>query len=320
MYAQVRSGAEFPRCFRNMGFGPRLAVREAGPSFRGAPDMSITSGCLAIQTRFSSMVSHALDQPLARTAAQVWAIPSAPGALIAAERLTVRRGGRDVLRDISLAFEEGTITAIVGRSGVGKTTLIGALNGLIKPSKGAVFVAGAGRLDGAVALKEVRRMTATIFQDHALIGRLSAIENVLLGLADTRHPLSLLPWPQRLRERAALVLEEVGLLDRATVRIDRLSGGERQRVGIARALVRRPRLLLGDEPFASVDPALAMRLGEEFRRLVAGRGLTVVLVLHQLHLARTLADRVVGLRVGRVAFDGPAAAFGADEEKQIFAP
>jgi phosphonate transport system ATP-binding protein len=280
--------------------------------------MSIISECLAIETRFSSMVSHALGQPLARTAAQDWAIPSAPCGLITTERLTVRRGGREVLRDISLAFEEGTITAIVGPSGVGKSTLIGALNGLIKPSRGAVFVAGAGRLDGAVALKEARRITATIFQDHALIGRLSAIENVLLGLADARHPLSLLPWPLRLRARAALALEEVGLLDRAMVRTDQLSGGERQRVGIARALVRRPRLLLGDEPFASVDPALAMRLGKEFRRLVVGRDLTVVLVLHQLHLARTLADRVVGLRAGRVAFDGTAADFGADEEKQIF--
>ena len=250
------------------------------------------------------MVSHALDQPLARMAAQAWAIPSAPPGLIAAERLTVRRGGRDILRDISLAFEEGTITAIVGPSGVGKTTLMGALNGLISPSRGTVFVAGAGRIDGAVALKEARRITATIFQDHALIGRLSAIENVLLGLADARHPLSPLPWSQRLRERAALALQEVGLLDRAVVRTDKLSGGERQRVGIARALVRRPRLLLGDEPFASVDQALAMRLGEEFRRLVVASGLTVVLVLHQLHLARTLADRVVGLRAGRVAFDG----------------
>ena len=266
------------------------------------------------------MTSHALDRVLARTAPQAWAVPGAPAGLIAAERLTVRRGGREVLRDISLSFEEGRITAIVGPSGVGKTTLIGALNGLIKPANGAVSIAGAGRLDGAVALKEVRRITATIFQDHALIGRLTAIENVLLGLADTRHPLSLLPWPYGLRERAALALEEVGLLNRATVRTDQLSGGERQRVGIARALVRRPRLLLGDEPFASVDPALTMRLGEEFRRLVAARGVTVVLVLHQLHLARVLADRVVGLRAGRVAFDGPAAAFGADEETRIFGP
>ncbi|MFZ1109310.1 MAG: ATP-binding cassette domain-containing protein [Rhodomicrobium sp.] len=282
--------------------------------------MSILSECLAIPSRFPSVAFDAPHRPLARAAAQGRSGPPAPRGLIAAERLTVRRGDREVLRDVSLAFEEGTITAVVGPSGVGKTTLIGALNGLIKPSGGAVSVAGAGRLDDTAALKEARRITATIFQDHALIGRLSAIENVLLGLADARHPLSLLPWRQALRERAALALHEVGLLDRATARTDRLSGGERQRVGIARALVRRPRLLLGDEPFASVDPALAMRLGEEFRRLVVRSGLTVVLVLHQLQLARMLAGRIVGLSDGRVAFDGAAADFGADDERRIFGP
>jgi phosphonate transport system ATP-binding protein len=281
--------------------------------------MSIPSDCLATDVCFSSAASLAPLRPLAR-ATQGCAIPFAPRGLIAVERLTVRRGGREILRDVSLAFGEATITAVVGPSGVGKTTLIAALNGLVRPCGGAVAVAGAGRLDNAAALKEARRITATIFQDHALIGRLSAIDDVLLGLADERHPLSLLPWPLALRERAALALDEVGLLHRATARTDQLSGGERQRVGIARALVRRPRLLLGDEPFASVDSALAARLGEELRGLVARSGVTVILVLHQLHLARTLADRIVGLSGGRVAFDGPADAFGAAEEKRIFGP
>jgi len=216
-------------------------------------------------------------------------------AAITLDRLTVRRGGRDILRDISLSFAEGTITAVVGRSGVGKTTLMGCLNGLLPAAAGTVVVAGAGRLDNAKALREARRRTATVFQNHALIDRLPAIDNVLLGLADSRHPLSPLPWPQALRRRAAQALDEVGLLGRATARTAHLSGGERQRVGIARALVRRPRLLLGDEPFASVDPALAMRLAEEFRRLVARNGLTVIVVLHQLQMARDLADRIVGL-------------------------
>jgi phosphonate transport system ATP-binding protein len=115
-----------------------------------------------------------------------------------------------------------------------------------------------------------------------------------------------------------MALHEVGLLSRATARTSELSGGERQRVGIARALVRRPRLLLGDEPFASVDPALASRLGGEFRRLVARNGLTVILVLHQLHLARGLADRIVGLAGGRVAFDGLPGDFDAAAEAAIF--
>ena len=167
-------------------------------------------------------------------------------------------------------------------------------------------------------MREARRGTATIFQDHALIDRLPAIDNVLLGLADMRHPLSPLPWPRALRIRAATALDEVGLLSRATARTGQLSGGERQRVGIARALVRRPRLLLGDEPFASVDPVLARELGAEFRRLVVHYGLTVIVVLHQLPLARTLADRIVGLAAGRVAFDGPAADFDADAEDAVF--
>ncbi len=248
----------------------------------------------------------------------VWKQPKAPVAAVTVERLTICRGGREILRNVSLAFEEGAVTAIVGPSGVGKTTLMAALNGLLRPASGTVSVAGIGCLSCAKALREARRQTATIFQDHALISRLPAIDNVLLGLADTRHPLSLLPWPRPSRIRAAQALGDVGLLSRATAQTSQLSGGERQRVGIARALVRCPRLLLGDEPFASVDPALARQLGEQFRLLVSGRGLTVILVLHQLQLARTLADRIVGLARGQVAFDGPAAAFDTAAEDRVF--
>lgn len=237
---------------------------------------------------------------------------------VAVSNLSVHRGRHLVLDDISLSFPPCSVTAVVGVSGVGKSTLMGTLNGLIAPSGGFVAVSGAGRLDEARALQAARRQTATVFQDHALIDRLPAIDNVMLGLAETRHPLSLLPWPRAIRLRAAEALDEVGLLAKAAIRTGRLSGGERQRVGIARALVRRPRLLLGDEPFASVDPALAGRLAEEFRRLVARNGLTVILVLHQLHIARMLADRIVGLAGGRVAFDGPAADFDAEAERLVF--
>jgi len=243
-----------------------------------------------------------------------------PPAAVTVDRLTVRRGGRVVLREVSLAIAPGTVTVIAGPSGVGKTTLMGALNGLLRPCGGSVAMAGAGRLDEAGALREARRRTATIFQDHALIDRLPAIDNVLLGLADIRHPLSPLPWPRSMRERAAHALDQVGLLGKATTRTAHLSGGERQRVGIARALVRQPRLLLGDEPFASVDPALARRLGEEVRRLAAQDGLTVILALHQMHLARALADRIVGLAHGQVAFDGPPAAFDDSAEAALFHP
>ena len=262
----------------------------------------------------SGGIIHALRH--ADTTAATRAHARAPAVTVT--RLTMCRGGKEVLRDISIAFEEDAVTAVVGRSGVGKTTLIGALNGLLVPASGTIAVSGLGRLADAGVLREARRRTATVFQDHALIDRLQAIDNVLLGLADTRHPLSPLPWPQALRKRAAQALDEVGLLSRATDRTGELSGGEPQRVGIARALVRRPRLLLGDEPFASIDPALAARLGQEFRGLVARSGLTVILVLHQLQMARTVADRIVGLSDGRVVFDGPAATFDAAAEDRIF--
>ena len=237
---------------------------------------------------------------------------------ITIDKLTIHRGGRPVLRDISLCLPAGSITALVGPSGVGKTTLMSTLNGLLTPQSGTISIAGIGRLDQPRALREARRHTATVFQDHALIDRLPAIDNVLLGLADTRHPLSPLPWSGAQRRRAAAALDEVGLLERATARTAQLSGGERQRVGIARALVRQPALLLGDEPFASVDPALARRLADEFRRLVARNGLTVVLVLHQLSMARSLADRIVALGGGRIVFDGLAPSFGAADEATVF--
>lgn len=238
--------------------------------------------------------------------------------LMRLERISVRRGDRLVLKNISLGFARGSVTALVGPSGVGKTTLMSVLNGLIAPCEGHVTFTGVGRLDEPEALRAARHLTATVFQDHALIGRLSALDNVLLGLADTRHPLSLLPWPQAARQRAAQALDSVGLLDLATRSAAHLSGGERQRVGVARALIRRPRLLLGDEPFASVDPALAHQLGALLRALVRREGLTVILVLHQLQLARTIADRIIGLADGRIAFDGTAEAFDHTAERALF--
>jgi len=226
---------------------------------------------------------------------------------IALAGITVALGGRTVLENVSLAFPAGAITAVVGRSGAGKTTLIRTLNGLLRPCNGTVSVDGLGMLVGARAWRAHRRRTATVFQDHALIGRLSAIDNVLLGLADQRHPLSLLPWPATLRRRAASALDAVGLLARADAAVSRLSGGERQRVGLARALVRDPALLLADEPFASVDPAAVRQCG-----------LTVVIVLHQLDTALSIADRIVGLADGRVAFEGAPCAFDSAARGRVF--
>jgi phosphonate transport system ATP-binding protein len=244
--------------------------------------------------------------------------PEAAPCAVALEEVSVMRGGRAILRRLSAQFAAESVTALVGPSGAGKTTLVNVLNGLIEPDSGAVAASGIGALRGPAPWARMRRQTATIFQDHALIGRLSAFDNVLLGFAETRHPLSPFPWPRPTREAAARALADVGLLDRAFERVENFSGGERQRIGIARALARGPRLLLGDEPFSSLDPPLARRLGQDLRELTLRDGVTVVLVLHQIGLARALADRIVGLNNGSVVFDGPVAAFDAQAEARVF--
>lgn len=234
------------------------------------------------------------------------------------ESLGIRRGGRAVLNAITLGFLSGEITAVVGPSGVGKTTLIHLLNGLQKPSSGSIGAAGIGDLRDRGNLRRHRLQTATVFQDYALIDRLSAMDNVLLGLAERRHPLALRGWPEPMRLQAAAALAEVGMLAKAGQRASRLSGGERQRVAIARALVREPRLLLADEPFASTDPATAAHLCQELRRRVEERRITAIVVLHQVEIARRLADRIVGLNRGRVVFDAPSCCFDAEAAHLIY--
>lgn len=237
---------------------------------------------------------------------------------IALDGVSVHRGRRLVLRDIACTIPAAAITAVVGPSGAGKSTLIGLLNGLFPAQEGSVEIIGLGRLDQTTVLQAHRLRTATIFQEHALIDRLTAMENVLLGLADRRHPLSLLRWTADHRRRAAVALRQVDLLQRAHDRVGRLSGGERQRIGVARALVRRPRLLLADEPFAAVDPALIRHLGATLRRAVAAEGITLVIVLHQIDLARSLADRIFGIADGRLRFIGSPLEFDATAEKRLF--
>ncbi|TRW89616.1 phosphonate ABC transporter ATP-binding protein [Candidatus Methylobacter oryzae] len=238
--------------------------------------------------------------------------------MIKLEHLSVRRGATQVLHDISAEIPRARITAVVGPSGAGKSTLLATLNGLLRPSLGRITVDGARVLEQRDSLREYRRRTATVFQEHALIDRLSAIDNVLLGLADQRHPLSPLPWPQAMRYRAAEALDEVGLLQRSAVRASNLSGGERQRVGVARALIRKPSLLLGDEPFAAVDPALVRQMGDILRRMAMRDGMTVILVMHQIDIALSLADKVIALAAGRIVFDGAPASFNADVQRRIF--
>ncbi len=216
--------------------------------------------------------------------------------------------GTRALSPTSLKFVQGEFVVLLGASGAGKSTLLRALNGLVSPSSGAVMAAGVGDLSHAAHLRLHRRSTGMIFQQHHLIGRLSVLDNVLIGRLGYHSALAtLVPWSLVEKEGALAALERVGLLDRALDRADQLSGGQQQRVGIARALVQGPKLLLADEPIASLDPATAEDLLTLLHGICRSDGLTLIVSLHQVEFARKFADRIVGLQGGAVVFDSTPA-------------
>jgi phosphonate transport system ATP-binding protein len=240
--------------------------------------------------------------------------------LIDVRQVSVRFAeGTHALRAVSLDIRRGETTVLLGRSGAGKSTLLRCLNRLQVPTSGSVVVEDLGDLADARVLAAHRRRTGMIFQLHHLHGRQTALQNVLMGRLGYHSPLrSLLPLPRNDVRLAMACLDRVGLADKALRRVDQLSGGERQRVGIARALVQQPRLLLADEPVASLDPATAAPLLERIRAICREDGLTAVISLHQLEYARAFAERIVGLRAGRIVFDGPPEQLDDDNLSLIY--
>ena len=228
-------------------------------------------------------------------------------------------GGIDALRPTTLAFREGEFTVLLGPSGAGKSTLLRALNGLVRPTRGMIKAEGLGEIGSSASLREHRRRTGMVFQQHQLIGRLSALRNVLIGrLAHHGAARTLLPLGRGDRMVALRALERVGLLDRALARVDTLSGGQQQRVGIARALAQQPRLILADEPVASLDPATASHILELLHGIARADGLTTIVSLHQVELAKRFADRVIGIRGGQVVFDSVPAHLGEHQVENIY--
>jgi len=225
------------------------------------------------------------------------------------------------LQDVDLVVQPGEFVVIVGESGAGKSTLLRTINGLVNPDSGQVLVQGqeVTGLRGK-ELRRLRRGIGLIFQDFNLVERSTVLTNVLTGrlgyLPAWKTVLGMFP-PEDV-DLAQAALEQVGLAAKIYNKAADLSGGQKQRVSIARALVQQPHTILADEPVASLDPPTAHDILGWFQRINRREGITVIVNLHDIHLASQYGDRLVGMRDGRIVHDGAVAEMNADIFAQIY--
>jgi phosphonate transport system ATP-binding protein len=228
--------------------------------------------------------------------------------------------GYEALRSVDMRVETGEIVGIVGRSGAGKSTLLRCINGLERPASGSVILDGVDIARLPAVLSRVHGRIGFVWQEYNLVDRLSVMHNVLTGrLAHGNGFGSLFSHFSR-EERAIAVrsLERVNMLHRATQRADRLSGGEKQRVAIARALAQQPRIILADEPVASLDPELAVQVMDDLARVARDEGAPALINLHDVNLAKRYCDRIIGIAQGVVVFDGAPHLLAEDALDRIY--
>ncbi len=230
--------------------------------------------------------------------------------------------GRVVALDsVDLDIHAGELTVLIGLSGSGKSTLLRHLNKLHVPTTGTVEVLGQPVADLSGAnLRALRRDVGFIFQQFNIVGRLSCLENVLSGaLGRLRGPrYGVLSYPKSMRREALELLDRVGLGDRAFQRSDTLSGGQQQRVAIARTVMQKPKLVLADEPVASLDPEISGQVMDLLFRICTEENLSVICSLHQVDLALGWAKRLVGLRDGQVVLDKPAEGLSTEDVMAVY--
>jgi len=216
--------------------------------------------------------------------------------------------GDEALKNVTLDIPDGQVLALIGPSGAGKSTLIRCVNRLVEPTSGSVHLNETELTTLSQGkLRSARRRMGMIFQEYALVERLTVMENVLSGrLGYVGFWASWLrKFPKDDVKEAFRLLDRVGLMHMPDKRADALSGGQRQRVGIARALIQDPELLLVDEPTASLDPKTSRQIMRLISELCKERGLAAIINIHDVMLAQMFAERIVGLRLGEVVYDGP---------------
>lgn len=212
--------------------------------------------------------------------------------------------GFHALKGVSTEIASGSFTVVLGPSGAGKSTLLRLVNGLETPTQGHIALAGEAVTQAN--LRAVRGDVGMVFQHFNLVDRLSVMTNVLMGRLKTRSWLGsvLYLFKREDMDIAHEALHRVGLVEKSWERADRLSGGQQQRVGIARALAQQAKVILADEPVASLDPVTSEEIMQLLREICQRDGITLLVNLHQVDLAKRFADRIIGLNAGNVVFDG----------------
>lgn len=230
-------------------------------------------------------------------------------------------GGVHALREIDLKIEDGQFVVVVGLSGAGKSTFVRAINGLVPLTDGRLEVnrREVSQLSGR-ELRALRSEIGMIFQSFNLVRRTSVLNNVLMGRLHVTPALrSLLgAWRAEDVELGMQALERVDIVEKAYVRASNLSGGQQQRVGIARALAQQPKIILADEPVASLDPPTSHVVMRDLQRINRELGITTIVNLHFLDLARAYGERIIGMRAGEIVFDGTRAEADEDVFRDIY--
>ncbi|MDA7948699.1 MAG: ATP-binding cassette domain-containing protein [Hyphomicrobiaceae bacterium] len=228
-----------------------------------------------------------------------------------------------VLRGINLDIFEGECVALIGSNGAGKSTLLKSLIGLHPLTEGSVVTLGEefNALPTGKQRQKIRRQIGFVFQNHGLVKRLTALSNVvhgMLGMTRGWRAVHQAIAPSEWREAGLSALNAVRLRDKAATRADQLSGGQSQRVAIARALVRNPRLIIADEPAASLDPVAGHEVMKQFSNLTKDNGITLVFTSHDMDHAARYADRIVALKAGKIYFDRPSHKVSKRDLQNVF--
>lgn len=225
------------------------------------------------------------------------------------------------LQDVSFSVEEGEFVSIIGPSGAGKSTLLRCINRLVDASQGSIFLDGRDvTASNKKELRQIRTQTAMIFQHYNLVERLSVVENVLHGRLGQKSTLSGMAghYTEEEKKEAFRIIQEMGLEEQAYKRCDELSGGQKQRVGIARAIMQHPKLILCDEPIASLDPKSSKVIMDHLKTINRTKKITCLVNLHQVDVAMKYSERIIGVTAGKIVYDGPTSGLTKEKIHEIY--